>query len=80
VLILFVLIVLSLFVGFARYLLAAQLFVYFFALVLAGTRLAIKKNTGSLLLGLPLAISTMHMAWGAGFLWSGISSPFTKHG
>jgi hypothetical protein len=28
---------------------------------------------------LPLAISTMHMAWGTGFLWSGISSAFTKH-
>jgi len=80
VLILFVLIVLSLFIGIARYFLAAQLFAYFFVLVLAGIKLAIKKNTGSLLLGLPLAISTMHMAWGAGFLWSGISSPIEKHG
>ncbi len=80
VLSLFVLIVLSLFTGFARYILAAQLFVYFFALGLAGLKLAIKKNTGYLLPGLPLAISIMHMAWGAGFLWSGISSPFTKYG
>ena len=80
VLILFILIVLSLFTGFARYILAMQLFVYFSVLGLAGLKLAIKKNTGSLLLGLPLAISTMHVAWGAGFLWSGISSPFTKHG
>jgi succinoglycan biosynthesis protein ExoA len=80
VLILFVLIVLSLFVGVARYLLAAQLFIYFFVLTLAGIRLAIKKNIGSFALGLPLAISTMHITWGAGFLWSGISSPFTKHG
>ena len=79
VLSLFVLIVLSLFLGFARYVLAAQLFVYFFVLGLAGLKLAIKKNTGFLLPGLPLAISTMHIAWGAGFLWSGISSPFTKH-
>jgi glycosyltransferase involved in cell wall biosynthesis len=80
VLSLFVLIVLSLFIGFARYVLAAQLFAYFLALELAGLKLAMKKNTGYLLLGLPLAISTMHMAWGAGFLWSGISSPFTKYG
>ena len=80
VLILFVLIVLSLFTGFVRYVLAAQLFVYFSALGLAGLKLAIEKKTGVLLLGLQLAISTMHMAWGAGFLWSGISSPFTKHG
>jgi len=80
VLILFVLIVLSLFVVFARYLLAAQLSGYFFVLILAGLKLAIEKNIGYLLAGLPLAISTMHMAWGAGFLWSGISSLFTKHG
>jgi len=80
VLSLFFLIVLSLFTGFARYLLAAQLLIYFSALTLAGLKLAIKKNTGSLLFGLPLAILTMHMAWGAGFLWSGISSLFTKHG
>jgi glycosyltransferase involved in cell wall biosynthesis len=77
---LFALIVLSLFVGFARYLLAAQLICYFFALILAGLKLAIEKNTGSILFGLPLAISTMHLTWGAGFLWSGISSLFTKHG
>lgn len=80
VFILFVLIVLSLFVVFARYLLAAQLLGYFLVLILAGSKLAIEKNTGSLLPGLPLAISTMHIAWGTGFLWSGISSPFTKHG
>jgi succinoglycan biosynthesis protein ExoA len=80
VFILFVLIVLSLFVVFARYLLAVQLFGYFVILILSGLKLAIEKNTGSLLPGLPLAISTMHVAWGAGFLWSGISDPFTKHG
>jgi succinoglycan biosynthesis protein ExoA len=80
VLILFILIVLSLSIVFARYLLAAQLFGYFFVLTLAGLKLAFEKNTGFLLPGLPLAISTMHFAWGTGFLWSGISSPFTKHG
>lgn len=77
---LFALIVLSLFIGFARTLLAAQLSGYFFVLTLAGLKLAIEKKTGYLLPGLPLAISTMHLAWGAGFLWSGISSPFKKHG
>jgi glycosyltransferase involved in cell wall biosynthesis len=80
VLILFILIVLSLFIEIAGYLLVAQLAVYFSVLGLAGVRIAIKKNMGFLLLGLPLAISIMHMAWGTGFLWSGISSPFTKYG
>jgi len=80
VLILFILIVLSLFVVSARYLLYAQIVGCFFVLTLAGLKLAIEKNIGYLLLGVPLAISTMHLAWGTGFLWSGISSPFTKHG
>jgi succinoglycan biosynthesis protein ExoA len=77
---LFTLVVLSLFIGFTRYLLAVQLLGYFFVLALAGLKLAIEKKTGFPLLGLPLAISTMHIAWGAGFLWSGISSPFKPHG
>jgi glycosyltransferase involved in cell wall biosynthesis len=77
---LFALIVLSLFIGFTRYLLAAQLFGYFFVLTLAGLKLAIEKKIGFPLFGLPLAISTMHLAWGAGFLWSGISNLFKKHG
>ncbi len=77
---LFALIVLSLFIGFARILLAAQLSGYFFVLTLAGLKIAVEKKTGFPLFGLPLAISTMHLAWGAGFLWSSISSPFNKHG
>ena len=77
---LFALIVLSLFISSARYILAAQLLGYFFVLTLGGLKLSIEKNSGFLLPGLPHAISTMYMAWGAGFLWSGISGPFKKHG
>jgi hypothetical protein len=79
VLSLFVLIVLSLFVGLARYILAAQLLTYFSALGLAGLKLAIEKRKGFLFIGLPLAIMTMHISWGAGFLWSGIPWLFVKH-
>jgi hypothetical protein len=80
VLIFFSLIVLSLWIVCARYLLAAQALIYFLALGLAGLILAIKKRKGFLLWGLPFAISTMHFSWGAGFLWSGISSLFKKNG
>ena len=80
VLSLFVLIVLSLQVVNARYLLSVQLWVYFIFLGLAGLKLAIDKRKGSLLWGLPLAISTMHFSWGVGFLWSGILSSFKKNG
>ncbi len=76
---LFVLIVLSLFVGLARYILAAQVLFYFIALGSAGLKLAIEKGKGFILMGLPLAIMTMHIFWGTGFLWSGISDLFVKH-
>lgn len=62
------------------YLLAAQMIIYFSVLFLAGMKLAIEKNRLPLLVGLPLAIATMHVSWGAGFLWSGTSSLFVKHG
>ncbi len=80
VLSLFALIVLSLPLPFARFLLAAQALGYFFVLGLAGLKLSFEKKTGFLLFGLPLAITVMHLSWGAGFLWSGISGVFKKHG
>ena len=76
VLILVALIVLSLGLTFAQVLLALQLSFYFFILGFAGLLLAIKNRKGFLLWGLPLAIATMHIVWGAGFLWSGIMSMF----
>lgn len=79
VLSLIILIVLSLLAAFARYLLAAQLFSYFSVLGLAGLKLAIEKRNWFLVFGLPLAITTMHISWGMGFLWSGISNLFIKN-
>lgn len=73
-------VVLSLWLPIALYILALQLFLYFFVLGLAGLRLAIVKKKGYLIFGIPLAIATMHIAWGAGFLFSGISSLFAKNG
>jgi glycosyltransferase involved in cell wall biosynthesis len=78
VLSLFALIVLSLFIGLARWLLAAQLILYFSALGLAGLQLAFQKRKPFLIIGLPLAIATMHTSWGAAFLWSILAS--LKHG
>lgn len=80
VLSLLTLIVLSLWWVFARILLFAELFFYFFILTLAGSRLALTKRKGYLAWGVPMAISTMHIAWGSGFLWSAISGLVRKHG
>jgi hypothetical protein len=57
-----------------------QLFVYSGVLGAAGIKLALGKQKGFLLWGLPLAISTMHMSWGLGFLWSGVMNFFRKNG
>ncbi|NWF63525.1 MAG: glycosyltransferase family 2 protein [Chloroflexi bacterium] len=74
--ILVTLIVLSLGWPVARVLLGLQISAYFFILGLAGLQLALKTRKGFLIWGLPLAIATMHISWGAGFLWSGITSMF----
>jgi hypothetical protein len=62
------------------YLFLALIIVYFSVLGLAGVKLALEKRRLPLMWGLPLAIATMHLSWGAGFLWSGTSSLFVKHG
>ncbi len=62
------------------YLFLALVVLYVSVLGLAGVKLAIKKRRIPLTWGLPLAIATMHLSWGAGFLWSGTSSLFVKHG
>ena len=74
---LIILIVLSLFVEIARYLLVAQLLIYFLILGLAALKLAVEQRKSFLVVGLPLSILTMHVSWGAGFLRSSISNLFT---
>jgi hypothetical protein len=80
VLILVVLFVLSLGVETARFVLLAQILAYFTALGIAGLKAASEKRKPYLLVGLPLSIATMHLSWGAGFLWSMLASLFPKNG
>ena len=58
----------------ARMLLTLELGLYFFALFLAGVSSALRQRDFAFVGGIPLAIATMHFAWGAGFLVSGITS------
>jgi hypothetical protein len=46
--------------------LVLELFLYFFILFFA----ALRKR----MLGLPIAIATMHISWGSGLLWSTLTS------
>jgi succinoglycan biosynthesis protein ExoA len=69
--------VLAVFLPIFRVLLAAEILIYLIALGAAGIQAALKQKKVSLVVGLPIAIATMHIAWGMGFLWSmikGISS------
>lgn len=74
------LIVLSVFFPFVVFVLIGELLLYFLILSLAGARSAVKKNAPFLVIGLPLAIPVMHIAWGSGFLWSILVSGSGKNG
>ncbi len=65
--------VLSLWINLARVGLSILLFSYLLILGLAGLRVSIHQRSLIFLPGLPLAITTMHLSWGAGFLWSMIA-------
>jgi glycosyltransferase involved in cell wall biosynthesis len=61
--------------------LAFELAIYLAALGLAGLAAAIRRRRPLLVPGLAAAIAVMHLAWGGGFLWSLLSSPFARsHG
>ena len=72
--------VLSFFVSFAGILLALELFLYIAIMILAGFHAALQHQKAYLILGLPLAIFAMHLAWGSGFLWSMLASSVQNHG
>jgi glycosyltransferase involved in cell wall biosynthesis len=63
-------IILAVFLPLFRWLLAAEGTLYAMTLLLAGIQAAIRQRKWALVIGLPLAIADMHIAWGAGFLWS----------
>jgi len=54
----------------ARWMLVIILILYFTLLVLSSLPVAYRQKDPRLLIGIPLAITTMHFFWGAGFLWS----------
>jgi glycosyltransferase involved in cell wall biosynthesis len=69
-----VLVVLGLFFSWAWWLLALEVTLYSLALLGAGVQVARRAGDFALILGVPLAIATMHFAWGSAFLWSLIRS------
>ncbi len=74
------LVVFSLFYVLARWILFFEIIIYLFTLMAAGIYLFLRQRRPLLVPGLMLAIITMHLSWGSGFLWSLVSAPFTNHG
>jgi succinoglycan biosynthesis protein ExoA len=62
----------------ARIFIVVQITLYLATLIFAGSISAVKKQKFILIFGLPLAIVTMHISWGSGFLWSMATHWFTK--
>jgi glycosyltransferase involved in cell wall biosynthesis len=62
--------ILALFWPFFGWLLVIELLVYLGVLELASLLLAFKRKELFLIIGLPLSIAVMHLAWGTGFLFS----------
>lgn len=69
---------LSVWVRFARWLLALEAVVYLAPLLISGVLAAVKRKDFRYLFGVPAAIATMHFSWGAGFLWSLVTSTAAK--
>lgn len=64
------LIILGIWFWWARWLLILEILVYSIALLLVGFQQAVKRRDITLILGVPLAVATMHFSWGTGFIWS----------
>lgn len=58
----------------ARAALSAVLVLYLFVLIMGSISAALRSRKPGLALAVPLAIVVMHFCWGAGFLWSMITS------
>ncbi|HTX78492.1 MAG TPA: glycosyltransferase [Longilinea sp.] len=66
---LFFFLALSIWLILARWVLLLEVFLYFMALLGIGMNSAIKKHDSALIIGVPGAVATMHLVWGAGLLY-----------
>lgn len=56
----------------------AGLLLYLIVVILSGIPQALEGKDLRLILGIPLAIITMHVSWGTGFIWSWFESTFNQ--
>ncbi|HMD89723.1 MAG TPA: glycosyltransferase family 2 protein, partial [Anaerolineaceae bacterium] len=58
----------------ARIGLGIEIGLYLFVLLISSFQVAVQQKDIGLWFGIPLAVATMHIFWGAGFLWSLVTS------
>jgi hypothetical protein len=78
VLSLITLILLSIPLSIFRFLLLGEILIYMTALLISAVKMATDRKEATLIAGIPLAIATMHLSWGSGFIYSMIRSIFTR--
>jgi cellulose synthase/poly-beta-1,6-N-acetylglucosamine synthase-like glycosyltransferase len=61
---------------FARWFLMFGALIYSIALLVAGLEISARHRNAFRLVGVPLALITMHFSWGTGFLWSVLLTVF----
>jgi succinoglycan biosynthesis protein ExoA len=59
----------------ARWLVAIIVILYTIVIFAAGIQMSLKHKDISLVIGLPVAIATIHLSWGTAFLWGLIAKP-----
>jgi len=69
---------LSIWFPIARWFLIAEAVIYCTALIVAGLGVMAAENPIQVVIGVPLAIATMHFSWGSGFLYSLLLYSFDK--
>jgi hypothetical protein len=62
----------------AGWILGLQVVSYASALLGVGTFMAIRKRSAWFIVGVPLAMATMHVSWGGAFLWSMVTLFFGR--
>lgn len=61
---------LSIWLPWAGWLLILEIVLYLLAILAAGVQVAFRRRDLAMVLGVPLAIATMHFSWGLAFVWS----------
>lgn len=64
--------------GWAGWLFMLEMVLYGLVLLIAGMQSVRKSGQAVMLVGVPLAITTMHLMWGGAFLWRLLTLPFGK--